>query len=454
MFPTRLSTHFPSRRPIMQEPMVVEPETVVENVEEEHAPRQRHGFPALWWGLSSLGIRLIAWLWAVSHAIKPTFDEGFYLERAQGYADLLARHGSASDAWSTAYGHGIWPPLHPFLLGIASLIGPNPLASARLLGVLLSALTTVLIYALTARLASRRAAAIGAGIHAFYPTLIAFSHLLFSETLFIALLVGATLSFVRCIRDERLGFGLVCGLLLGLMTITRASAVFYPIVFLLAAILAPGPKLKRAGLLLVPVLLLAVPWLVVLRSEEGRPVFFATGNGYNFYLGNNPSIRPWHGSAWADYSVLPTLQRQMIADTGVAHMAYWDEAGRRRAWAFIREEPGAAVERAAIRAVETWHPDWYVPQYFRRGVYPAEPWAGAVVFLGTFGHFLILALGIYGLFFIRSRGLLAALVVAGMVGPVLTIASSRFGLPMLTLLIVPAAVAMDLLVSMARGHRH
>src|SRR5438128_1210689 len=115
--------------------------------EQESIPRPRrgmtasgapaHGRSAFWWGLGSLCVRLVAWGWAVSAGTRPTFDEPFYFERAQGYADLLARRGPPGEAWRLAYGHGIWPPLHPFLLGVASLIGPNPLASARLLGVLI-----------------------------------------------------------------------------------------------------------------------------------------------------------------------------------------------------------------------------------------------------------------------------------------------------------------------------
>ena len=423
--------------------MVTQPESVKDDL----GPVRVHARVRIsrgWlWGFASLLLRLAGWLWVVSAGITPIFDEPYYFERAKGFADLLTRRGPATEAWQLAYGHGVWPPLHPFLLGLASLIGTNPLSSARLVGVLLSALTTVLIYTLTRRLANARAAGVAAAIHAFSPTFIAFSHLLFSETLFICLLVGATLALVCFLEDASLGYGAICGVLLGLMLLTRASAIAYPLVFLTAALAVRGPKIKRLLVIGSPALVIGVSWLLVLRNEEGRFVFFATANGYNLYLGNNPYIEPGKGSAWADHRVLPKLQAQMIADTGAANLPNWDRAGATRAWQFISARPGLAVERAGIRAIETWTPDWYVRQYFNRGIYPPARWETAAVLLGWVGHFFILGFGMFGLISIRWRGLIVGLVLAGMVGPLLAIASSRFGLPMLVLLIVPAGWGVD-----------
>jgi hypothetical protein len=234
---------------------------------------------------------------------------------------------------------------------------------------------------------------------------------------------------------------MLCGALLGLMLLTRAASAMYPIVFVALALSYPGPRIKRALLVGIPALAIALPWLATLYRNEGRFVFLTTGNGYNFYLGNNRYIPPGRGSAWAQHSVLPFLQQEMIADTGDDHMASWDQAGKRRAWAYIREEPLGAVKRAGIRVLETWQPDTYLGKYFSLGVYPPTLLSRPLVFVATLTHYAILLAGLLGLAITRHKSVLIGVIAAGMIGPMLTIGASRFALPLLVILTIPAGCA-------------
>ena len=139
----------------------------------------------------SLMVRVACWLPVAIHDVAPILDEASYLRRAAAFATLISHAigraelpvGTATEA----YGEGIWPPLHPIMIALGFVAVGKSIAIARLVMVLLSALTSVLVYAVTQKLATRTTARWAAGLHVIYPSFIGYSHLLWSENTYLSL---------------------------------------------------------------------------------------------------------------------------------------------------------------------------------------------------------------------------------------------------------------------------
>ncbi len=92
---------------------------------------------------------------------------------------------------------GQWAPLYDALLaGVFGVAGPDPFWP-KLLQVLLSPVPIACAYALARSAASIPAARIAAWLVALDPTLLSFSHYLYTETLFVSLLLGAALALFQ-----------------------------------------------------------------------------------------------------------------------------------------------------------------------------------------------------------------------------------------------------------------
>ena len=152
-------------------------------------------------GFASLLLRLVAWAAAVWGKLPAVYDELGYLSRAQGWAELLTQLATSGfwdpAAWQNAYGDGYWPPLHPILLAPMVAFGAAFEPAARLVPVLLSTATTLLVFWLGLQIGGREVARVAAWLHALYPTFIGFSHFLWAESL------SAFCSWLWCARPSK-----------------------------------------------------------------------------------------------------------------------------------------------------------------------------------------------------------------------------------------------------------
>ena len=94
-----------------------------------------------------------------------------------------------------------------------------------MLQALLSILTSFLVYRIACRLRGERAGLAAGTFVAFYPSHVAFSHLLWAETLFLLLVTAALHQLLA--TDERgcLRSAVLAGLILGLATLVRSVGV-------------------------------------------------------------------------------------------------------------------------------------------------------------------------------------------------------------------------------------
>lgn len=409
--------------------------------------------------LLSLAVRLAVWACVAWSAMPPIHDEVSYVRRGVVCGHLVTACVRGGILWaelsendlSAAYCRGIWPPLHPLLIGLAFAVFGEGLALARLVIVIQSALTTCVVFALTARLATRRAALVAAGIHIVYPSFLAYSHLLWSETTYILMCLTALYFVVRVVHGNHLSyqvlFSVLAGVFLGLAGLTRAAVL--PLLIVVPVWLLWRVKDLKRRLLLPPVLLctyvvVLLPWQTALWAREHRFVLLSTKTGYYLYEGNNPWLAQDDGIS---------RMRDEIEAYMREHDVSRDEAGRTLAKTYIRQDVGGFVRRCFQRLRTLWAPDWSLVRHVLTGTYPPLPHGAVRVVLAVVALSLPLLVTciLYGLCCrsipFRDRSLLVLSVLFSMLPSVLCIANSRLTLPLLALLLPAAGVG---LVAVAR----
>lgn len=396
-------------------------------------------------------IRLGLWLPVAHFQTLPFADEAAYFSCAVGFWNILEHTlgGSfpAEDDLRRAYHGGTWPPLHPFLLALGLLIFGNHVAVARFVVVVLSAITTPLVYLVTLKLSTRRAALVAAILHILYPSFLAYSHYLWSETTYIFLLLAAVYCAVLASEERQhrwsLCFATMSGLFLGLCGLTRA--VIVPALLFIPLWLAwhAGDRYRQLivpAVLIVSFVLTLMPWQVALTLAEKRFVPLATAGGYNLFLGNNPWVPNGLGSSFGHRPSLP------LVESAIKHYAEVkgvgpDVAGRELAWQEISARPATFLLRCLHRLRMLWASDFFILRHIFHVIYPPMPGGLVVLIWGVIlmSYAALLGLATWGFFFkdppLAYKGLTVGLLIAGMVVPVMTAAVSRYNLPQLALLL-------------------
>lgn len=259
----------------------------------------------------ALGVRLAyAWVAAGPHA-QPGSDTAEYatiathLARGAGFS---LGHGAA--AYPTAF----VPPVVPWLTSLVfRLTGPVYFA-ALVLQCVIGALVPLLLGALAGLLFGSPVARVASWLAVFDPLLVFFSGYLLTETAFAAALLLALLATVHWIRTPRAGRALGAGLLWGLASLTRPTALALPAVMLawawvpLGLSVNPRERVRQSLLLLLGLGIAVAPW--TLRNAVALRAFVpvTTGAGRALLDSNNPLV--WsdpklRGNAYTVYSIEP-----------------------------------------------------------------------------------------------------------------------------------------------------
>jgi len=378
-------------------------------------------------------------------------DEKMYYNRAVDFKnildDILSGRSVSSAALESLYRGGKWPPLQSLLLIPGLFVFGHTILYARLIVVVLSATTTVLVYILTLRLSTIKVAVFAGFIHVFYPPFIFFSHYLWSESTYILLLLSCIYFTVLTI-DVRSGwrkmiYAALSGCFLGLSGLTRAAVL--PLIVVIPLSLIFFLK-KNSDKLLAPLVVLffcfimLLPWQCVLLSMEKRFVPISTSGGSNLYLGNHPWIPKGLGSSWG-HKESSKLMIQSIQEYSQRNQIDQNIAARRLAINYIKQDIKGFSRRCVERLRMLWTIDFFTLRNIFRVVYPPMP--SKVVMLISliiiFSYLFFITFIIWGFsgnsLGFRHRGLILSLVVAGTIPPLITIAMSRLHLPLLALLL-------------------
>lgn len=375
--------------------------------------------------LATAALLRVAAILTVGSSPRLHGDEGDYVEAALS----LAR--------GQGYPGAVRAPGHPALLAAVFGVFGESLLAARLAQVPLALATVAMVFDLVRPRWGARAAAISAAVVALHPTLVSYTHFLWSETLVSTLLVACVWTLDRFARSGREGWLAACGVATGLLVLSRE--MFAPLAFAAWAWAAAGAdpwsRLRRGSLLLAPVVLLVLPWTLRNHALLGRWVAVSTTRWMPMAQGNllppdGSWLRPTNGADFLDrYRAMPgEVEREAFA-RGVALDA-------------IRSaQPGWIAKKIARTNYLLFLPWSQLGRYASRGWIP-PPWGafGWPIFALEMTFYLVAtALGLVALWWVPPRGL-GPLVVAPILLQlaiyVLANANHRFRVPMLPLLAV------------------
>lgn len=397
-----------------------------------HRPAATRAFAAIL--LAAALLRILALV-----AVGPTplmNDELLY----HLYPSRMAAGAPLGDAAGRA------PGIMVFYAGLYRIFGAD-VTVARTANVILGIAAVALVFLLGRRFAGERAGLVAAAVAAVYPTLVAFTHYLYTETFYVfLLLLGLVLLVGRRPGPPGVWRAAAAGVCFGLCALTREVGLLMPAVGAGALLVDARPRprsgLRPAAVLLAASLLTILPWTIALNRHSQGFVLVSRTTWMNLYLGNTP------GSHWQKYEHLG----KTIAER--------ERAAREIALANIRERmPAWPIEKV-------WQ---NTPRFFRPTAFPvlrllSRPghnaglgdwryrfrWqaldgpgfrrtaaAGALA-----GYLLVVFPGVAGLALARDRRLAAlfGLVILAHLAPtIVAFNNTRFRLPVMPILIVTAA---------------
>jgi len=364
-------------------------------------------------------------------------------------------------------------PLYVFFLATVFSVSGSSLVAARFVQILLGTTGVGLLYLTARHWFGARAAWIAAAL-AILTGLFTFYEVLILQAALDPFLVACSLYFIsRTQVDDRLWPVAAAGASSGLLALNRPNALAYG---LLAAALvgfaswrrqaprAPSAAwvpLGRAGLFLACLLLVLAPNAIRNYAVSGELIPVSSHGGLNFYIGNNPEA---DGTYHPVPGITPSIAGQARDATRVAEAA----EGRRlttgevsgyfyrRAWAWIAAHPAEALRlfawKIAIVLNRTNVPLNYSYAYYSRD----EPTLLCALVVGPW---LLVPLGLVGLFLPSMRAGRSGFWVWGSFGPVYALSvaaffvSSRYRMPLLLPLCATAAATVVWVFDRLRARR-
>jgi 4-amino-4-deoxy-L-arabinose transferase-like glycosyltransferase len=341
----------------------------------------------------------------------------------QHFPDAAAYRQAGRDLWSSGMlGSSIRMPLYPALVGLA---GPG--FGQLALDIALSTSAVWLIYRLAlAVFADQAAALLAAFMMAIYPYFIFYAIVGLTESLFIALLLGAFLCWYR-------GSFSIAAVLIVLSILTRPSIeLLVPFLILYFAVVIhrlPAAAVVRHLLVYsIIYIVLMSPWWMHNYRAYGRFVRLDLASGFVFYSGNNPLNRTGGGILGQDFDDKPF---DGIADPVARDRAMWN-AGV----SYVTENQRRFLELAWLRFQRFWRP-WPYAQDYATPLY-------VVVSLASFLPVLILSVIYLVIWGWRERIRIAPVLAWGAYLTLIHaifIGSLRYRLPLEPFMIMFAAVA-------------
>ncbi len=385
-----------------------------------------HRRPLLAVVLLAFAVRVLA-LWGAADS-RPLLDERTYLTRANALLDgagfvgsyqTWVRHDDVDPTRAPQYPGALQPPGYTaFVAGVMALSGRNATA-VKFAQVLLGTLTVLVVYALGRAWFDARHGLIAAGICALYPNLIAFTHYLWSETLYALLLVSVLWWTTRGAEPLSRGAAVLAGVALGAAALTRSAILYFSPVLVLWLVWAHQPTrgraLARGALMLAACMLTILPWTLRNHRVHDGFVGIDTNGAYNVWRGNgtgffklrgNPNI-PHYAAPFDSVPLYPVGDRQARRLVREAKQALGSERptdlqvvryARTSAWRRIRDDPAAFLHRAVYKVVDVWNPTSFLLRHFSLNAYGEVSGAvrAGLSWAAVIGYLLLMAFAAIG----------------------------------------------------------
>jgi 4-amino-4-deoxy-L-arabinose transferase-like glycosyltransferase len=342
-------------------------------------------------------------------------------------------------------------PLYPlFLAAVYTLFG-HSFTAARVSQALLASALPLIGYVLGQRLFSTKVGLATAWIVAVYPILVLYPLGLATENLFFILVPLSVLCLIMAADQARPSYFLLSGLLLALSILTRsviAGFVVLLLPWLWWRTRSGREAIKRWALVLLPVLVLTLPWSLRNSLLYGRFVFVESSLGFNMYLGYHPegsgtfdsplAVEFLDGIGAFDH---PDLETEKAAD----------ELGMQEALGFVRQDPARAAWLSLSKLSHFMRLDKRVLLYFYSNDFLGElpPWAlGAIFLVFCLPWVVVMLVSVPGMVLsqLREETVLVYLLFIYLAGVhMLTMAEPRFHLVMVPFLAMFSAEGVVLL---------
>lgn len=377
---------------------------------------------------------------------------------------------------------GHWPPAYEVFLGaIFKTAGPS-IVAARWVQVVLSTATVFLVYGLAANASGRRAARFAGFACALYPSLVAYSHYLYSETLFIFLLLAALYVYFRKPAGPSVRAAALAGFLFGLTILTRSAVLYFlPLWLAWLALGRRWSEVRRAAVVVAVAFATLAPWSVrnSLSYGEFIPVDATLGRTILWAYNETPfrvdlgfarigkranrkaceSLPSPRREAIAGVAELRKLfppdqeldertakrllfELSLVRDYAVRDLGAMNRCEVAHALEFIAEKPAITVQRILGRIYVFWGPNSFLLRSVHFKSYAggvlgksAYRWVKAVVLISYVAVVLSALLALAR----KPRGLLEWIVLYTLFTTAIhaaAVSSSRYRLPLMPLLIV------------------
>jgi 4-amino-4-deoxy-L-arabinose transferase-like glycosyltransferase len=247
-------------------------------------------------------------------------------------------------------------PGYPLVLGGVYALTGDSVEAGRYLNAVLGAVGVLLLYLVAARIFSRRVGLVAAGLMAVYPPLAFQSLELYSEPLFICLMLGAVLAALSFRDDPRLRWAILCGVLVGLAALTRQNGVLLIPILALALWLPPrrrGASLAAPAIAVLTAVLLIAPWTVRNYVVFNEFVPLTTGGGFNLGGVYNEEAQndPRFNALWR-LPIRTAENQDLYAIPGLREVEL-DSELRDRALDYLSEHPAYVSEVVFWQALRT-----------------------------------------------------------------------------------------------------
>jgi 4-amino-4-deoxy-L-arabinose transferase-like glycosyltransferase len=231
-----------------------------------------------------LCLRLL--LWVIVQPWDPAVAQEVILQSdAAGYHELAVNLLSHHEFSLRGEANALRTPAYPLMLGLTyGLFGARP-HIALLLQILLAGATCLALYLVVARAVGERVARSASFLFAIDPLFILFANTLYSDTLFVFLLVLGWLALTPALTGEAASpWGPIGGaaVILGLAALTRPIAVFLPIPVILSLLtvrtIGRRERLRTAAVFSLLFALTLSPWLIRNKIVFGSLALSTSGS--------------------------------------------------------------------------------------------------------------------------------------------------------------------------------
>jgi len=336
--------------------------------------------------------------------IELILDEVNYVD----YGQHLLKNGLLPDAFR--------PPLYPSLIALSQWLGGPFATPVRIAQAILATGAGWVLYRWLRGHVGHKGAALSSALWCFYPVLIGYTHLLWTETVFLSMIVFFLATALPA-GSLSLGRTFAAGFLFGLTSLTRS--VLTPVFWLapLFVLLKPTrfswrskPSL-RAAIFLAGFAAPIAPWVAHNIAVEGRPILTETTHGYNLWKGNTPWEHPFATEAPQYPGPLVSIPMFPYEGSGPRITEHCEgkhtldvpftrwhlsQCARTMAVDYIVSDPMAFVQRGFTKLGHAFHPSNLLHRHLHLNLYgeTGPAWSAFIIWGTTLSYGIVALIGL------------------------------------------------------------